>query len=189
MDRQPRNGRRPEITLGPTRIRGANSKAKCMAKRLASTSQPQHSCWQQNGLIVQSAHQAGDQCGHVRCALRVQPGSRREPCFGRRVLVRLSRRFDRLHVQQERQDHPHHPVHHARTHPGGFPRGLGPKCVFEPRRYRVEMRQQRLGWLGVQMAAQMDGDLVPGRHLIGQAVPVGRDMGVAPRDDQHRRRG
>jgi len=48
------------------------------------------------------------------------------------------------------------------------------------------MTEQRVLVQQLQGAAQMDGDIVPRRHLVGFAVPVGRDVGVGSGDDQKR---
>lgn len=54
------------------------------------------------------------------------------------------------------------------------------------------MRTQGVFRQRLQHAAQVNGDVVPGWHLIGhlgmRAIPVGRDIGVRPGHGQKRRR-
>jgi hypothetical protein len=46
------------------------------------------------------------------------------------------------------------------------------------------MGAQVLGVRGAERPAQMHGDVVPGRDLIGRVVPVGRDVAIGPGDGE-----
>lgn len=60
-------------------------------------------------------------------------------------------------------------------------------------RKRIDMRAERVFGQGFQRAAQVDGDLIPGRDLVRdidmRAVPVGGDVGIRSRDGEKRRGG
>ena len=81
---------------------------------------------------------------------------------------------------------PHHPRHHPRPHPG---RGPGPLRRQTPRKLRrkiIDHRALALGLHRLRHPAQMHGDIIPRRQLIGRPIPVWRDLGVRPDHREHR---
>ena len=102
------------------------------------------------------------------------------------VLAEFPGPVHRLDVEFHRHDALEQRCHVPGRNLSRRPGRLAGKPALEPRRQRLEMGRQPVGRAQSQGSPQVDGNVVPGRDLIVDPVPVGRDVAIGTAHDQDR---